>query len=312
MLLVTGGAGFIGSHLVDHLLAEGYKITCADDLSLGKEKNINHNKNNPNFKFVKLNILDKIALDKIFKEDKFDCVFHLAANSDIERGVKYLNVDLEKTFMTTFNILVCMKKYSVKNIVFASSPTIYGDLNKPLREDTGPLFPISFYGAAKLSSEGYISAFCANYDGKAWIFRFPNVVGERLTHGVVFDFIKKLKENPKELTILGDGMQEKPFMHIKDLVEGIIFAWKNSNDTINCFNLGLNSSIIVNRIAEIIIEEMGLKDVKITYTGGDKGWVGDVSSYKYDFSKIKKLGWQAKLSSEEAIREAVRSELKVI
>jgi UDP-glucose 4-epimerase len=309
-ILVTGGAGFIGSHLIDYLIKDGHNVTCIDDLSLGKEKNVKEHIGQKNFRLVKIDILNKNILNEVFKENKFECVFHFAANSDISRGFKYINVDLEKTFMTTVNILECMKNNNVKKIVFASSSAIYGELNKVLREDTGPLFPISFYGAAKVSSEAYISVFCANYEIKAWIFRFPNVVGERATHGVVYDFINKLKKNPKELVILGDGKQNKPYIYVKDLVDGIIFAWKNSNNKINCFNLGVSSTITVTKIAKIVVEEMGLKNVKFVYTGGARGWAGDVPKYKFDFSKIKKLGWKANLeTSEDAIREAVRCEL---
>ena len=310
-ILVTGGAGFIGSHLIDYLIKEGHNVTCVDDLSLGREKNIKHQKGRANFKFIKMNILNKNKLDKVFKGNGFECVFHFVANSDISRGSKYINVDLEKTLQTTLDVLDCMKKNNVRKIVFASSSAIYGELNKVLNEDTGPLFPISFYGAAKLSSEAYISVFCANYGIKAWIFRFPNVVGERATHGVIYDFINKLKKNPKELVILGDGKQNKPYMYVKDLVEGIIFAWKNSNESINYFNLGVESLTTVTRIAEIVVEEMGLKNVKFRYTGGKRGWVGDIPTYRFDISKINKLGWKSNLkTSDEAIRKAVRCELR--
>ena len=306
-ILVTGGAGFIGSHLVDRLIEEDHEVLCIDNLSLGKEENIKHHRKDSNFRFIKMDLLEKNALNRIFKENGFNCVFHLAANSDIEEGRKNLDIDLRNTFMTTFNILDCMRKNGVPQIVFASSSAIYGELDKPLSEDTGPLLPISFYGAAKLCSEAYISAFCASNNIQAWILRFPNVVGERATHGVVFDFINKLKRNPRELTILGNGKQEKPYMYIKDLVEGIIFVWKNSKEKINCFNLGVDSSTTVNKIAEIVIKEIGLDGIKLKYAGGDRGWVGDVPRFEYELSKIHKLGWKAKRSSDEAVKKAVRA-----
>ena len=308
--LITGGAGFVGSHLTDYLIKENNKIVCVDDLSLGKEENIKHHKDNPLFEFIKLDILKKEKLNEIFKENKFDCVFHLAANSDIEAGSKNLSIDLEKTFMTTFNVLECMKNNNVKQIVFSSTSAVYGELNKKLDEDAGPLFPISFYGASKLSSEAYISAFCENFDIKAWIVRFPNVVGERTTHGAIHDFIKKLEKNRKELIILGDGKQKKPYLYVKDLVEGLLFVWKNSDEKINYFNLGVNSSTTVDKIAEIVVKHMGLKNVKFNYTGGDRGWVGDVPRFNYDISKINRLGWKAKRTSDEAVELAVKSELE--
>lgn len=308
-ILVIGGAGFVGSHLIDYLIAEDNHIVCVDDLSLGSVENIRHHINNPHFEFIKLNVLNKLELDRVFKGNKFECVFHMAANSDIQAGGENIDVDLEKTFLTTYNILEAMNNNNAGSMVFASSSAIYGELDKPLAEDTGPLFPISFYGAAKLASEAYISAACANYSLKAWIIRFPNVVGERATHGVMFDFINKLRKNPKELVILGDGKQCKPYLYVKDLVEAMLFAWRNSNDALNCFNIAVDSSTTVSKIAEIVVEEMGLKDVKFTYTGGNRGWVGDVPKFRYDLTKINKLGWEANKSSDEAVRAAVKAEL---
>lgn len=308
-VIVTGGAGSIGSHLIDYLMQDGNGVVCVDDLSLGRLHNIQHHMGTPHFKFIELDILDKRDFQRVFKQNEFDCVFHMAANSDIQMGAKYMSVDLQRTFLTTYNVLEAMKNHGVKNIVFASSSAVYGENNQLLSENTGPLHPISFYGAAKLAAEAYISACCTNHNIRAWIIRFPNVVGGRATHGVVFDFIKKLKKNPKELVILGDGRQNKPYVYVKNLVEAIIFAWKNSNDTLNCFNVSVDSTTTVTRIAEIVVKEMGLKDVKFIYTGGTQGWVGDVPQFQYDISKISELGWKAKRSSDEAIRIAVRAEL---
>jgi len=309
-ILVTGGAGFIGSHLIDALLAKNNTVVCLDDLSLGTEENLEHQMDNDKFKFIKLDLLDKKALDKVFSKNKFDCVFHMAANSDIKAGAENVDVDLEKTFMTTFNVLEAMKKHKVRQFVFASTSAVYGELDGALSEDIGPLFPISFYGAAKLGSEAYISAFGENYDIQSWIFRFPNVVGKRSTHGVIFDFINKLRKNPNALEILGDGKQEKPYVYVKDVVEGIIFGWKNASEKLNYFNLGVDSATTVTKIAEVVVEEMGLSNVKFNYTGGDRGWAGDVPKFQYDLSKINKLGWKAKRTSDEAVALAVKSLLK--
>lgn len=309
-ILVTGGAGFIGSHLVDYLVKKDHKVVCVDNLLLGSESFIEHHKKNPNFKFIKADLLDKTNLEQIFKAHAFDCVFHMAANSDIQQGAKYVEVDLNHTFMTTFNVLDCMRQYNVKQIIFASSSAVYGELNQSLYEDIGPLFPISLYGAAKLSSEAYISAFCENYGMKSWIIRFPNVVGERTTHGIIFDFIEKLSKNPNELLILGDGKQEKQYLYVKDLVEGMLFIWKNSNNKINYFNIGAEGFVTPIRIAEILVREMDLGDVKFSYSGGDRGWVGDVPKFKFDLSKLNNLGWKVKLNSEEAVKLAIQQILK--
>lgn len=309
-ILVTGGAGFIGSHLIDNLIKQGHSIVCIDDLSLGRTENINHHLGNSKFKFIKLDILNKTGLDMVFQQNHFDCVFHMAANSDIVKGAKLVNIDLERTFLTTFNILQAQKENRVPEIVFASSSAIYGELNESLSENSGPLLPISFYGAAKLSAEAYICAFSANFGIKALIIRLPNVVGERATHGVMFDFINRLKKRPKELKILGNGRQAKPYLYVKDTVEGIVFVWKKAKGRIACFNLGVNSSSTVDEIARIVAREMGLKNVKFHHTGGDRGWTGDIPKYKYDLSKVRHLGWKARRSSSGGIRLAVRAYLK--
>jgi len=306
-ILITGGAGFIGSHVADRLLAQGHFVVCADNLSLGKIANIAHHKNNPRFRFIKLDAADLKQLRAVFKRYRFGCVFHLAANSDIQAGAKYLDVDFKNTLLTTFTTLRCMKEFGVKQLVFASSSAVYGELDKPLKEETGPLFPISYYGAAKLASEGFISAFCENCGIKAWIIRFPNVVGERTTHGVILDFINRLKKNPKELLILGDGSQKKPYLYVQDLVEAILFVWKKAQGKVNCLNAGVSSASRVSTIARIVVEEMGLKKVKFKYTGGDRGWVGDVPRFSYSLSKIHSLGWKASRTSDEAVRLAARA-----
>ena len=306
-ILVTGGAGFIGSHLIDYLLAQGHRVVCVDDLSLGSMDNIAHHAADNNFTFVRLSILEEQKFDRLFAEHGFEHVFHLAANSDIQEGAANLRVDLEKTFMTTFVTLDCMQRHGVRNIVFASSSTVYGEHSAPLHEDIGPLFPISLYGAAKLASEAYIAAFCENCGMRAWIFRFPNVVGERATHGALYDFVNRLRENPRELRILGDGTQRKPYLYVKDLVEAILFVWGCAREKINYFNVGVSSTTTVATIAAIVVEEMGLRNVRFVYTGGDRGWVGDVPRFEYSLEKINRLGWNARRTSDEAVRHAVRA-----
>jgi len=304
-ILITGGAGFIGSHLCDVLINADHDITVVDNLMLGSLDNIKHLDKHSGFRFREEEILNQAAMKKIFKEGKFDVVFHLAANSDIAKSLENPLIDFNNTFMTTFNILNYMKEYGVKNIVFASTSAIYGDTSKKITEDYGPLFPVSHYGASKLSSEAFISSFAGNYGFKAFITRFPNVVGERATHGVILDFIKKLKKNPSELEVLGDGEQYKPYLYVKDLVNAIVYVWKNSTDSINYYNIGVNTRTRVKDIARIVIEEMDLK-AEIRYTGGSRGWVGDVPEFDYSLDKINNLGWKAKYSSDEAVRISIR------
>lgn len=307
--LVTGGAGFIGSHLADGLLAEGHEVVALDNLYLGKKSNISHNLENPAFTFVKRDLLGLPALKKIFAREKFDAVFHLAANSDIPKGAKETDLDLKLNFMATYNVLECMRISGVKQLVFASTSAIYGESEELLGEDHGPLLPISFYGASKLAAEAYISSFSHNYGIRAWICRFPNVVGERSTHGAIFDFLKKLGRDPKRLEVLGDGKQCKPYLYVRDLVEAMVFIWKNAGDRLNYYNIGPDDAVTVSDIARIVVEESGLKGVKIEYTGGDRGWKGDVPRVRYDVGKIKGLGWRAPRTSAEAVRVAARKML---
>ncbi len=310
-ILITGGAGFIGSHLVDRLLAEGNKVVVIDNLSLGLERNIVHNLVNPNFTFVKGDVLDNQLMNKLFNETEFDIVFHLAANSDIARSHADPSVDLNMTFLTTYSVLEQMRIHGVKKLMFASTSAIYGNAQGiEVTETWGPLFPTSHYGACKLASEGIIASYCENYGIQAFITRFPNVCGERTTHGVLHDFIKKLKKNPKELEVLGDGRQAKPYLYVKDLVDAILFVVQNSTDQINYFNLGVEGNTTVTHIAEMVITSMKL-DAEIRYTGGDRGWVGDVPLFRYNLDKIHQLGWKASLSSDEAVQKAIDYILEV-
>lgn len=304
-ILVTGGSGFIGSHLCERLVFDGNFVTAVDNLSRGLKKNIKHLFNNSFFKFIEIDICNKKDFFDIVSQEKYDVIFHLAANSDIQSSIKNPDIDFKNTFLTTYNTVLAMKEFNIKNIVFASSSAIYGEIEDDIKEDIGPLFPISHYGASKLASEAFISSFCENYNLKAWIIRFPNVIGERATHGVIYDFINKLKKNPVELEVLGDGNQTKPYIYIKDLINAILFIYKNSNEKINYYNVGVKSRISVKEIAEIVIREMGL-NAKIKYTGGKKGWIGDVAKFNYNTEKIIKLGFEPKFSSQEAVKKTVK------
>lgn len=307
-ILVTGGAGFIGSHLCDKLIEEGNHITVVDNFVLGKRENIQHLIGHPSFQLIEADILDVEKMESVFQQGKFEMVYHLAANSDIQKGGKDPLVDYQLTFNTTFRILQLMKEHDVKKLFFASTSAIYGETHDILNEDYGPLKPVSNYGAGKLASEAFISAFSSTYHIQTWITRFPNVVGERFTHGVIHDFIKKLQDNPSELEVLGNGEQCKPYVYVKDLVDGIQYVIHHAKEPYNVYMLGSDTRTKVKEIAQMVIEEMGLK-ASIRYTGGDRGWIGDVPEFRYDLTKVNKLGWTAPHDSNASVRLAIRKGL---
>ena len=307
-ILITGGAGFIGSHLCDRLIAENHTLTVVDNLTLGTRDNIAHLMGHPRFTFIEDDLLHTEAMRELFENHPFDMVYHLAANSDIQKGGKDPQVDYQLTFNTTFQLLMMMKEYHVGKLFFASTSAIFGEAQGFFNEDFGPLMPVSNYGAGKLASEAFISAFSSTYGIQTWITRFPNVVGERFTHGVIFDFIRKLRHDPTTLEVLGNGEQCKPYIYVRDLVDGIQFVISHSHERMNVFHLGPESRTRVKEIAQMVIEEMGL-DATVRYTGGDRGWVGDVPEFKYDLTRVKELGWQAPRTSNEAVRLAIRKGL---
>ena len=302
---VTGGAGFIGSHLSEKLITEGNKVTVYDNLVSGSKENIKRLIGNSRFQFIPNDLLDTAALKTVMTGH--DVVWHLGANTDIPTGNKITDLDLKNCMIATHNVLEAMRANNINKILFASSACVYGDAPPvALSETFGPLFPINLYGAGKLACEGLMSSYSHLFDIKACIFRFANVVGARMGHGVIFDFIQKLKKNSGKLEILGDGKQEKPFFLVEDCISGMIYAWKNSNIQCDVFNLGTETFTTVTRLAEIVAEEMGLKNVKFTYTGGRRGWPGDAPVIHFSVNKMKKLGWQAGHSSDEAVRIAAR------
>ena len=302
-LLVTGGAGFIGSHLVDRLLDLGHQVVCVDNFLLGSDKNLINAIKRKEFRFCKQDILDIDLLNNLFEVENFDLVYHLAANSDIKEGIKSTSRDLDHTFHTTYNVLECMRRNKVDKILFTSSSTIFGAHEGNLKEDL-PANPESLYGASKLASESYIRAFSALYGIQAWILRLPNMVGERTTHGILFDFLNKVKKNKKELFVLGDGNQLKPYMYVQELIDCILFVIKNSNDRINVFNVGPKDELRVSKIAELFLEKFG-SGQSIKYAGGESGWKGDIPYYSHDSDKLRSLGWEPKLSSLEAVELAL-------
>ncbi|PNX52028.1 MAG: UDP-glucose 4-epimerase [Thermoplasmata archaeon M9B2D] len=305
---ITGGAGFIGSHLADILLKNGHSVTIYDNLSSGDKRFIEHNLPNKVFTFIEADLLDRSQIQK--EITGHDVVFHLAANPHVRLGETQTDLDLNQGILATYNVLEAMRHEGIKKIVFSSSSVVYGETNEPsLPETYGPTMPISLYGAGKLGAEGLISAFCGTFDFQTWIYRFANVVGARGTHGVIVDFINKLKKNPKELEILGNGKQCKPYLYVSDCVNGILFGFTHSHEKVNLFNLSCDSMTTVTRIAEIVTEEMELKNVTFTYTGGIRGWKGDVPRFQLDAAKINNLGWKATLTSDEAVRRATRDVL---
>jgi UDP-glucose 4-epimerase len=310
-ILVAGGAGFIGSHLIDELLDAGNTVVCADKLIMG-DTNIKHLNGNPNFKFYKMELADQANVDRLFAENKIDAVYHLAANSDIQKGGKEPAIDFNDTLLTTRALLEGMRKAGVKNLFFASTSAIYGDLkDQVLNEVTGGVKPASYYGGAKLASEALIYSYTNMNDMNVVIFRFPNVIGPRLTHGVIFDFIKKLQKDPAHLEILGDGTQCKPYIYILDLVEAIVKLTAEFKPGAEVYNISVESEgTTVTKIAEIVTKELGLKNVEFLYTGGKIGWKGDVPRFKYDISKVLSTGWKPKHTSDEAVIQTVRDAIK--
>ena len=307
--LVAGGAGFIGSHLIDALLAEGHEVVCVDNFFIGTKENIKHLTGNPHFKLYEQDIADFAAVDEIFKAEHVDYVFHLAANSDIQASANNPSIEYHNTYSTTFSLLEAMRLNGVKKLFFASTSAVYGDqMGLEVSEDAVALRPISYYGGCKLGSEAAISAYAYMNDLEVLVFRFPNVIGPRLTHGVIFDFVKRLKADPSHLRILGDGTQAKPYIYVLDLV-GAIIRFKDVSKGVTLYNVGVETQSSVTRIAEIVCEKMGLAGIPFEYTGGRGGWKGDVPVFAYNLDKIHATGWVASMTSDEAVAKTVEAVL---
>ena len=302
-VLVVGGAGFIGSVLIKKLLSNRKRIIVIDKLSLGSVDYIDLSK--VIFHHVDINEVD-VVLDLLKCDNaKIEEVWHLAANSDIPAGVREIDVDLNDTFMSSVSVLKIMKKIECKKLYFASSSAVYGEHQQRLHEDLGPLFPISNYGAMKLSSEALISASLESFLDKVAILRFPNVVGTPATHGVILDFIRRLKSNPIQLDVLGDGTQQKTYLHVDDLVDAMLFINDNTDNGLNYYNIGaMDDGVYVWEIAEQTVKRVA-PNALITYQDSDRGWVGDVPRFYYSVDKLKKLGWRPSGSSLEAVVKAI-------
>lgn len=304
-VMVAGGAGFIGSHLIDALLAEGNDVVCVDNFFIGTKENIAHLHGNPHFKFYEQDLTDLDRMLEIFRTEQVEYVFHLAANSDIQASAQSPMIEYKNTYSTTFILLECMRLCGVKKLFFASTSAVYGEqMGVEVSEDAVALKPISYYGGAKLGSEGIISSFAYMNDMSVLVFRFPNVIGPRLTHGVIFDFVKRLKADPTHLRILGDGTQSKPYIYVMDLVDAIM-RFKDVEKGVTLYNVGVETQTSVTRIAEIVCEKMGLPEIPFEYTGGRGGWKGDVPVFAYNLDKIHAAGWGASMTSDEAVAKTV-------
>lgn len=309
--LVTGGAGFIGSHLIDRLVSRGDTVVVLDNLSSGNLDFIQNHLDSGKVSLVKGDITN--YQDVLSAMSGIECVFHLAANPDIRLGTKITDTDLKQGTIATYNIVEAMRVEGVNKIAFASSSVVYGeDAPMPTPENHGPCLPISLYGASKQAGEGLISSWVGTFGFQAWIFRFANIIGTRGTHGVIFDFIHKLKADPSRLEVLGNGLQEKSYMEVGDCVDGILHVMANSNDSLNLFNLGSHDTASVRRIAEIVVEETGCTGASIEYTGGDRGWAGDIPRAMLAIDKMLEIGFDVNYNSEEAIRHTARALIEEI
>ncbi|HET7324292.1 MAG TPA: NAD-dependent epimerase/dehydratase family protein [Halococcus sp.] len=294
-VLVTGGAGLVGSHLTERLLCDN-EVVVADDLSKGERERVPDGA-----EFIEADMTDPEDVAAVITSD-LDCVFHFAAYTD----TNYANPRqlFEENGAMTYNVLERMADVGVSNIAFTSSSTVYGEAPMPTPEDYAPLEPISIYGASKLADEGILSTYAHSHGFTVWLFRFANIVGPYQRGNVVPDFIEKLEDNPDRLEILGDGRQEKSYLHVSDCIEAIQHIVEGTEASMNTYNLGTRTTTSVTRIADIVSDEMGL-DPEYEYTGGDRGWTGDVPRMRLSIEKLAALGWEPELSSDEAVRRGV-------
>jgi UDP-glucose 4-epimerase len=300
---VTGAAGFIGSSLVDRLLEMGHTVVGYDNLSTGCREFIAAALASPQFKFIEADVLDAARLSE--GASGAEVVFHLAANADLRFGTEHPRKDLEQNTIATFNVLEAMRVNAVKTIVFASTGSIYGEaVVIPTPEDAP--FPVqtSLYGASKLASEGLIAAYAEGFGIRGYIFRFVSILGERYTHGHVFDFVRQLAGDPSTLHILGNGLQRKSYLHVADCIDAILTAMARADGKVNIFNLGTDDYCEVRQSAGWIAERLGLSP-GFTYSGGDRGWIGDNPFIFLDTRRIRALGWLPKFGIRESVERTV-------
>jgi UDP-glucose 4-epimerase len=303
-VLVTGGAGFIGSNLVDRLLARGCQVTAYDNLSTGQPAFLEQALTSPAFRLVEADLLDLPSLQDSMAGHDF--VFHLAANADVRFGTEHPRRDLEQNVIATHNVLEAMRLADVRRLAFSSTGSIYGEPDVfPTPEDAP--FPIqtSLYGASKLAAEGLIEAYCEGFGFQGYIFRFVSVLGERYTHGHVFDFYKQLREDPSRLRVLGNGKQRKSYLYVQDCVDAMLLAVERIADKVTILNLGTDEYVEVNDSIRCIVDHLGISP-ELSYAGGERGWIGDSPFIFLDTGRIRALGWRPKLSIREAVVKTVR------
>lgn len=305
-ILVTGGAGFIGSYLIDRLIDQNHDVVCLDNFSSGRREFISQALEH-GLELVEGDLLYPNDIRKAIKG--CDMVYHLAANPDVRLGVDDTTIHLEQNVLATYHLLEEMRHQGIGTIGFTSSSTVYGEAEEiPTWESYGPLIPLSLYGASKLAAEALVAAYCHTFDKTAVIYRFANVVGPRSTHGVTYDFINKLRANPDELEILGDGSQKKSYLYIEDCIDAMLFAMENCQDRVELFNIGSEDWVDVRTIADIVSVEMALLP-SYAFTGGvdgGRGWKGDVKIMRLAIDKLQKMGWNPRYGSADAIRMTVR------
>ncbi len=305
--IVTGGAGFIGSHIVDHLVAQGDEVVVIDALLAGDLRFISKHLDSGAVKFVRANLLEPGWQDACVGADR---VWHIAADPDVRESAVTPDAQLNNTIIATHRVLEAIRIHKIPEIVFTSTSTVYGEATViPTPETYTPMEPVSVYGAAKLACEALISAYCHSFGVKGYIFRFANIIGPRSGHGVITDFIKKLRANPKELEILGDGKQTKSYLEVTACVAAISFVIEHADEQVNTYNIGSEDWIDVTTIADILINEAGLSNVSYKYTGGSRGWVGDVPKMQLSVEKLKALGYTPKMGSHDSVRLAVKAAL---
>lgn len=299
-ILVTGGAGFIGSHLVEKLV-ESNDVVVLDNLQRGKLEYVDKQA-----KFIKGDVRNLDDLIRVMRDEKIEFVYHLAAHADLRYNVvDDRRMIIEQNYIATYNVLEAMRVNNIKKIVFISTSALYGD-NESENPEDNPLISISVYAATKIASEQLVTSYCHTFGMQAWIFRPPQVIGPRGTHGVINDFIVKLSKNKDELEVLGNGKQRRSYLHISDCIDAMLYCVEKSQDKVNTFNIATGDLIDVTRIAQIVLDELGLKNAKIMYTGGESNWIGDVKCIWFSIDKITHLGWKPKYKSEEAVRLTAR------
>jgi len=296
---VTGAAGFIGSNLVDRLLQDGHFVIGYDNFSTGQEHFLEHAQASPNFTLVRGDTLDLPALTAAMRGAEF--VFHLAANADVRFGTQHPRKDLEQNTIATYNVLEAMRVNGIRRVAFSSTGSVYGEAQVIPTPEDAP-FPIqtSLYGASKLAGEGLIQAYCEGYGFQGYIFRFVSILGERYSHGHVFDFYKGLLQNPQELSILGNGLQRKSYLYVQDCLDAIFLVIEKAQAGINIYNLGTDEYCQVNDSIGWITGHLGLAP-NLNYTGGERGWIGDNPFIFLDTAKIRALGWKPKLTIQQGI-----------